>query len=504
MPVEPLIGTGSAVLGPGRGRRRSLEAAVLNGGRLDHYRRLIDRPDRWWVHAGVISEDAVAPAALALIEAALYARVVESGGERTYRFFDTGWQAADAPTTWPSSRPEPPPREALGLAEGSVAVVCAFDADWPQALVEIDGSLYGYQQRPDGHWRRASCLQVAAEPFVEATFSSTRLAQVTGELDATATPWGERVPTLSRSQSSAGIRGTDLGVLFQHDGRQFLLFGDTHWGRPWLALRDSIAEVVTDSGLPEVTFHGSPLRLRGGRATMGEYDVPLDAASVDGQLYGFFSSNHGRNRQVMGRSVVARCVDPHLPIDPDRRHRPIRFDVLGTLSELHFINVSAQLRPASAVPGAGGEGEVLLLWGTGSYRSSEVRLAMLDAAALARLAALRAPVATAELGLRYWDGHGWSGEEADAAPLFSPGAYGELSVRWVAEVGRYALLLASGPGDAAGTAITLRWADHPQGPWTPRRRLWDWVAQGMSSDPFTRFIKSSPDDAVAEAIFPAQ
>lgn len=312
------------------------------------------------------------------------------------------------------------------------------------------------------------------------------------------------MPTLSRSQSRAGVRGTDLGVLVQHEGRRFLLFGDTHWRRPWLVLRDSIAEVVTDAGLPEVFFHGSPLRLRGGGATMGEYDVPLDAVSLDRQLYGFFSSNHGRNRQVVGRSVIARCADPHLPVDPRRRHRSIRFDVLGTLSEHHFINVSAQLRPAVTVPGASDDGEVLLLWGTGSYRSSEVRLAMLDADGLARLAGLGRRRTTADLGLRYWDGHGWSPTEDHAAPLFSPGAYGELSVRWVPEVGRYALLLASGPGDAAGTAITLRWADRPQGPWSPRLRLLDWVAQGMSSDPFTRFIKSSADDAVAEAIFPAQ
>ncbi|MGT3784058.1 hypothetical protein ACVTE8_16005, partial [Staphylococcus aureus] len=70
--------------------------------------------------------------------------------------------------------------------------------------------------------------------------------------------------------------------------------------------------------------------------------------------------------------------------------------------------------------------------------------------------------------------------------------------------GRYALLAASGPEDPIGAAVTLRWAEPPWGPWTPRLRLLDWVAGGMSSDPFTRFIKTGPDDEVGDRIFRAQ
>ncbi len=114
MSPERLIGPRSAVLGIGRGQRRNLEAAILNGRRIDHFRRLSDRPDRWRVHAGVISEDADAPAELAVVEDALYARVVESSGERTYRFFDTGWQVADAPVAWPTRWLDPPTPDALG------------------------------------------------------------------------------------------------------------------------------------------------------------------------------------------------------------------------------------------------------------------------------------------------------------------------------------------------------------------------------------------------------
>jgi hypothetical protein len=194
----------------------------------------------------------------------------------------------------------------------------------------------------------------------------------------------------------------------------------------------------------------------------------------------------------MGRSVLARAEDPRLVIDPTSRRAPVRFRVLGTFSDRHFINVSTQL-----------VGDDLLIWGSGPYRASEPRLAKLDGDALARLATARD---TSHLGVRYWDGAGWSHDEEDAAPLFTPAALGELSVRWVPAVGAYLILAGSGPEDPIGPAITLRVAPNPWGPWSPRLRLLDWVATGMShADPFTRFIKAAGEgDPVGDRIFPGQ
>jgi hypothetical protein len=500
------IGPASVVLGVRRRWRwhRPLEVAVLTGERLEHYRRLPDRPDRPWMPMGLISAHATGPGELSVIGGRLCARVPEAGGLVIYQFAAAGWVPANDQNWVETPRPQPPSAAELGLAEAELSALGVAADSWTQAMVQEDGSLFSYQRRRDGRWQRSACLRLGDPDFVEAAYSSVKLAQVTGEIDATATPWGERLPTLSRSRSTAGIRGTDLGVGFEHEGRNFMLFGDTHWTRPWLVLRDSIAEVFDDQPLPRFSFHGSPLRLSGGGATMGEYDVPLDAFSFEGELYGLFSSHHFANRQTMGRSLLARCDDAGLVPDPARRNRPIRFRTLATLSDWHFINVSVQLRPAAEVPGCSGDGEVLLVWGTGAYRASEIRLAMLDTEGLRRLANQREQVPTAKLGLRYWDGSGWSLDENQAAPLFRPGAYGELSVRWIPGAGRYALLTATGPEDPAGTAITLRWADTPPGPWTPRLRLLDWVATGMSPDPFTRFIKASSDDPVGESIFSAQ
>jgi hypothetical protein len=491
-----------------------LEAAVLSGTVVAHYRRLTDRPDRPWVRLATISETATGPARLTVVDGVLVARVPEPSGTACYRLDAVSWLPVQASAWTAPALPEPPTAAELGVPEDDLRGVAAFASDWPQALVDEGGSVFSYHRCPDGRWVRAACLRVADGAGTEAANSSVKLAQVSGERDATPTPWGEHRATLSRSESAAGIRGTDLGVRFEHAGRSFLLFGDTHWRRrPWLATRDAIAEVVPGDPLPRVRFHGSPLHLD--RAGMGEYDVPLDAFSHAGRLYGLFSSDHFRDRLVMGRSVLARAVDPALRIDPRARRSPVRFTVLATLSTRHFVNVSAQLVPAvnngDRYLGSVNNGDrylgspaALLLWGTGSYRASAVRLAMLDASALDRLDGLTGPVTTGALGVRYWDGAGWSQDETAAAPLFTPAALGELSVRWVPDAGRYALLSASGPEDPIGPAVTLRWADAPHGPWTPPLRLLDWVAGGMATDPFTRFIKATADDEVGDRIFRAQ
>ncbi len=155
---------------------------------------------------------------------------------------------------------------------------------------------------------------------------SVKLAQVTGDLDATPTPWGERAPTLSGSLATRRRP--------RHRPRRPV--------RPRRAQRSCCSATPTGHGagsppgtrsrrsptpgrvpgLPGVRFHGSPLKLVGGRTTMREYDVPLDGFSTGGELYAFFTSNHFRRRRVMGRSVLARAEDPGLGDRPGEPPRP--------------------------------------------------------------------------------------------------------------------------------------------------------------------------------------
>lgn len=146
---------------------------------------------------------------------------------------------------------------------------------------------------------------------------------------------------------------------------------------------------------------------------------------------------------------------------------------------------------------------MLAVWGSGSYRAGDLRLAVLDPES----------AAGGRPRVRYWAGLSasgqprWSEREADARPLLHPSALGEVSVRWVPEAGRFLFLGCSGPEDPIGLSVWLRTAEAPWGPWSPRHRLLDWAARGMwFDDPYSRFIKALGDgtDPVGDRIFRVQ
>lgn len=494
---------------------------------IHHYFRGQRRPDNPWLRGDAISTAALGPASLVqrgrpgTDAHELVVTVPEADGLIGY-----AWPVnAARPLRWRRLGPvEPPPvgdrprwdgpDDAREWGDGTVVAVATAATrlrnGWVQALVQVDGSLYHLhrQVRTGGvRWLRHACLRLADhDPVADSRQPSAKIAQVSGERDSQP---GGLLRTLSSSESRSGVRGTDLGVRVDHAGRTLLLFGDTHWaGRPWLGTRDAVAEVADpDADLPEVRFHGAPLRLRGGpllppraRTTMREYDVPLDGFSLDGELYVFHTSNHFRDCQVMGRSVLARADPRGLRIDPAARRRPVGLRYLAGFSDHRFVNVSVQRH-----------GDELLLWGSGAYRADEIRLARVDLAAPGVADGLRRGTAGPFLAaVRYWAGSTpagpvWSAAEADARPLASPGAHGELSVRWVPALGRYLMLTMSGPDDPAGAAVLLRTAPDPWGPWSPRLRLLDWIADGMSpGDDARRFIRASHSDAVGDAIFAGQ
>ncbi len=53
--------------------------------------------------------------------------------------------------------------------------------------------------------------------------ATQKVCQLTGENDKET-----GLPTLNRTASRHGFWGTDLGSSFEHEGRLFFLFGDTH------------------------------------------------------------------------------------------------------------------------------------------------------------------------------------------------------------------------------------------------------------------------------------
>ena len=532
-----MAGPAEAALAATRG---GLHALVATRGRLEHHR--LDAHGEAWHHLADLASTDAGPAALARSprgygrgRPALVAVAAVAGRLTAFTLGRSGWARTD------DLGPEgtaPPALAALdsglvlavprgdhlelrrwtvagwhteaSLAGGDPLLAVALTASaldgWVQSLTQEDLSVFQSHRQAVGasvRWARSSCLRLHdLEPFTDDPRPSVKVAQVSGERDSQPHPGGPR-PTLSRSESRAGVRGTDLGVRVGHAGASYLLFGDTHWSSPLRGTLDAIARLTPDgpvAGAPGVEFHGSPLRLQGWGVTSREYDVPLDAFSLGDDWFVFHTSNHFRRHQVMGRSLLTRAVDDPASISGAARRRPFRLRVLGTFSDWRFVNVAAVVA-----------GDTLWLWGTGSYRADDLRLARLDLGSPDVRTALRGRrLPRGGLPVQYWAGVGpdgplWSDAEADARPLFGPAAFGEISVRWAPEIGRWLLLTMPGPEDPIGPAVTLRTASDPWGPWTPRRRLLDWVVGGMAHhDAASRFIRAHDDDEVGDRIFGLQ
>ncbi len=297
---------------------------------------------------------------------------------------------------------------------------------------------------------------VVFEPMAFIGDATHRICQLTGQWDRTGWSGVGTAPlAFNTTETSYGIRGTDLGSSFEHRGKTYFLFGDTARVVPPAA--DGLDSIAwTDSrnaaaGLP-LTFLPSWPAIAP-PVGQGGFEVPLDGVSAGNSMYVFFSTDayQAGGKEVMGRSVLTRCDDDG-----------IHFQQLRTFSSYRFVNVSIQrgrLDERAAV-GLGWEREldVLWIWGSGRYRSSEVYLAVVPFAQLG---------STGRFDVRFFSGSAsdprWSGSEEDATPVILNGAVGEMSVRWNAPLRRY---LATFNSDNP-RGILLHSARQPWGPWTP-------------------------------------
>jgi uncharacterized protein DUF4185 len=158
---------------------------------------------------------------------------------------------------------------------------------------------------------------------------------------------------------------------------------------------------------------------------------------------------------LMGRSVLARSADG------------VRFEYLWDFSADKLVNVSVVHGQVSSELAASwgwprGTTNVLWLWGSGRYRSSDVYLAVIPFGVLAT----PNPQGIRPSWTRFFSGRrgapAWSGSEEDATALFCNGSVGELCVRWNPHLSRW---LATFNSDNP-RGILLHWAEQPWGPWS--------------------------------------
>ncbi|MGI8603163.1 MAG: DUF4185 domain-containing protein [Verrucomicrobiales bacterium] len=284
------------------------------------------------------------------------------------------------------------------------------------------------------------------------TASTRKISQLIGDLDY---QWGTFTET--RTQSRYGISGSDLGVPFSHNGVTYIVFGDTHGGGvfgdrdPMAFTTDTNPEDGLQLAFPANGNVWRPITIPG--ISQGAFEVPLDGVSISNKMYLYHSTDHSAS-VTMGRSVLAVSADDGM-----------NFQLLYDFSTNHFINVSANkinLRDWPGFPAGSGDG--LAIFGSGSYRASDVRLAFQPAASIEERSALRYFA-----GLDVLGNPTWSVNEADAIALFDQPCVGELSVAYNRFIKRWIMLFNCG----TPRGINYRTARQPWGPWTEPRVLFE-------------------------------
>ena len=299
----------------------------------------------------------------------------------------------------------------------------------------------------------AAAVNPTVPPDVSYVAGSTRkIEQFIGNTD-----FQRLTLTTNRTQTRYGITGSDLGVPFAHNGVTYVVFGDTLGGV--FGDRDPLS-FTTDTDpedglllnfLTDGPTLWRPVTIPG--ISQGAFEVPLDGVSVSNRMYLYHSTDHSAS-VTMGRSVMAVSTN-------DGRN----FELLYTLSTSHFINVSVNkvnLRDWPGFPQSDGEG--LAIFGSGSYRASDVRLAFQPASAIEEVSSLQYFT-----GLDAAGNPLWSPNELDAIALFDQPCVGELSVAWNKFIRRWVMLYNCDPP----RGINYRTARQPWGPWTQPQVLFE-------------------------------
>ena len=302
----------------------------------------------------------------------------------------------------------------------------------------------------------ATLVQAQTEKIIYVPGSTVKISQLVGDYDRE-----RQSPTLNRTDSRYHLWGTDLGVPFRHHGRTYLLFGDTIGA----ANGDAIAyttDTNPEDGLELTFIHDAngiykPVTIPG--ISQGSFEVPMEGTSVGGRMYIYHTTTHN-NTVTMGRSVVAVSEDDGST-----------FRYLYDFSKLYFINVSVvevDLAQWNGFPQNADSG--LVIFGSGTFRQSNIRLAFQPADSIEMPQSLRYFTGLNQTGTPQW-----SPREEEAEPLFSQPCVGELSVTYNPFLHKWLMLYNC--GDPRG--INFRTADQPWGPWSDSQVLFDpWRDKG--------------------------
>jgi uncharacterized protein (TIGR03437 family) len=316
--------------------------------------------------------------------------------------------------------------------------------------------------------------------------SSQKVCQLVGEQDRQIMQ-----PTLSRTETNYGLIGNDLGSSFEHNGKLWFLFGDSHptaafngkpnsqTDAPRLPLDNDAVGFTSGTNIDQcvkldfvrdsIGAYQNPVVLNAAgkpAITLGVDEVPIAGVDVGGRMFVVFGTDNNVAMPTLGnlgfstRSVLAVSDD-----DGNTYH--YLYDLSAPpctrCDGAKFVNVAI----AKATDG------YIYFWGSGGgtgYRNSSVFLARKLATGIAQAGGMQYFTGVAKDGTP-----NFSAAEADASALFqdyngannSPAnCTGELGVEFNQSVQRWVMLYNCLNKTAANlNGIYMRFAPQPWGPW---------------------------------------
>ncbi len=323
--------------------------------------------------------------------------------------------------------------------------------------------------------------------------SIQKICQVTGDTDLEF-----HEPTMSLTQTRYGLVRADHGYSFEHHGKLFFLFGDTHPTNKFNGLPNSQTdpprqEFDNDAiGYVSDSSTGPCFRLDFITDSIGAYKNPVVLNALgqpairlrtnESPISGI--SDGGRMFVIFGTDNPTDTASPPEPLGyPARTVVAVSDDDANTFHYLYSFSREPGAKFINTAIGRGQDG-YLYFWGTQGdtlYRKSAVFLARKPSGSMAD-----------STGIEYLHSVNPDGSpvfmanEADAQPLFhdslpGPGGtmqvadgMGELGVDWNPYVQRWIMLyncLNDTPKNPRG--IYMRLAEHPWGPWSAPQTIFN-------------------------------
>ena len=285
-----------------------------------------------------------------------------------------------------------------------------------------------------------------------------KVCQLTGETDVET-----KRAAHNRTLTRYSLWGTDLGTSFQHDGKTWLFFGDSHpSGRkknrglnPHCGEAMAHTSDATPSDCLDLTFVTHPgTKIFKSPTVEGFplpcFGVPTGGISVGGKMYVWFAQidEKPEDESEPGEAILSRSDDL----------AQSAFEKVYSFSKLRFLNVAAAVLPDKQAAGLPDQLEdIVMLFGSGAYRRSQIYLAAVPSRQIEDKSAV-----VYFTGLDASGKPKWSRKESKAktvAPTGKP-CVGELSVHYNEPLGLWVLLY-----NCRGR-IVMQVAERPWGEWS--------------------------------------